>query len=517
MPAVPADTADLDGDGNTTERTPYDLDGKPRFVDDLFTPDTGVPGSPVVDMGAYEFQLPDCNHNGNDDRCDLNCGPYCPPPCGTSADCNHNGVPDECEPDCNANGIADECDIAACPDRVCVGGVIPGASCTTDVDCFPGGICALYWAGGCQDCNSNGIPDGCDIAAGTSLDANLNGIPDECILSGAGVNWSDPIWGLPTPAPYPDNINPNASHDWHVTPLTPIDLFLDVTVQIDSLHLLNGSTLRVTQTGAVDLTIKSPGNMVIEGNLYVAHDRVISVPGGTVTVNPGGVYMKDPSTAAARGGTASAAIFPAGLTLNSCAPPCVIRSAVDLTQFMSATVNGDLKIDGVLAANGSCESSFEGGVAGGYTPPIVRVKDHASIGILGNLVLMGAANVIVDPIVDPIDPHMTPVTISVDFDNQSMRPDCFSCRHGGFLFNGSSEQHFEVGSTDVGPVGSVTGREFVIGAVEVATGSKVKFRNDFDNNGLGQASCEEALYVEKLTLKASSTIILVVQHIVICG
>lgn len=30
------------------------------------------------------------------------------------------------------------------------------------------------------DCNSNAIPDGCDILRGTSLDANEDGIPDEC-------------------------------------------------------------------------------------------------------------------------------------------------------------------------------------------------------------------------------------------------------------------------------------------------------------------------------------------------
>lgn len=58
--AVPADIADLDGDEDTSERTPYDIDGSPRFVDDPHTDDTGVPDppdyEPVVDMGAYEFQ-----------------------------------------------------------------------------------------------------------------------------------------------------------------------------------------------------------------------------------------------------------------------------------------------------------------------------------------------------------------------------------------------------------------------------------------------------------------------------
>jgi hypothetical protein len=32
----------------------------------------------------------------------------------------------------------------------------------------------------CQDCNANGIPDGCDIASSLSLDEDEDGIPDEC-------------------------------------------------------------------------------------------------------------------------------------------------------------------------------------------------------------------------------------------------------------------------------------------------------------------------------------------------
>ncbi len=59
--AVPLDVSDLDGDGDTEERTPLDLDGHPRFVQDPFTEDTGVPDPPlyphVVDMGAYEYQF----------------------------------------------------------------------------------------------------------------------------------------------------------------------------------------------------------------------------------------------------------------------------------------------------------------------------------------------------------------------------------------------------------------------------------------------------------------------------
>ncbi|MGA2093165.1 MAG: right-handed parallel beta-helix repeat-containing protein [Sedimentisphaerales bacterium] len=57
---VPADIADLDGDSNTTEPTPLDLDLRLRFVDG------DCNGAIVVDMGAYEFGYAgdfDCDHD----------------------------------------------------------------------------------------------------------------------------------------------------------------------------------------------------------------------------------------------------------------------------------------------------------------------------------------------------------------------------------------------------------------------------------------------------------------------
>ena len=51
-----------------------------------------------------------------------------------------------------------------------------------------------------NDCNENGIPDECDIAAGTSHDYNQNGVPDECELcgdiTGNGVVDVDDYWAL---------------------------------------------------------------------------------------------------------------------------------------------------------------------------------------------------------------------------------------------------------------------------------------------------------------------------------
>jgi hypothetical protein len=73
--AVPADTPDLDGDGDTSEPIPIDLDRRLRRADRVDTPDTGNPGvlgPPVVDMGAYEYQCDgDFDGDGDIDLADL--------------------------------------------------------------------------------------------------------------------------------------------------------------------------------------------------------------------------------------------------------------------------------------------------------------------------------------------------------------------------------------------------------------------------------------------------------------
>jgi predicted outer membrane repeat protein len=72
---VPADDHDLDGDGDTEEPIPVDLDWLERFLDDPLTEDSGV-GFPCVDMGAYEYQAEapcpgDLDGNGMVDVTDL--------------------------------------------------------------------------------------------------------------------------------------------------------------------------------------------------------------------------------------------------------------------------------------------------------------------------------------------------------------------------------------------------------------------------------------------------------------
>jgi parallel beta-helix repeat protein len=68
---VPADVADLDGDGDVTEPLPFDLAGAERFADDPYTVDTGAGTAPIVDMGVYEHHLADANGDGHVDFVDL--------------------------------------------------------------------------------------------------------------------------------------------------------------------------------------------------------------------------------------------------------------------------------------------------------------------------------------------------------------------------------------------------------------------------------------------------------------
>jgi hypothetical protein len=127
---------------------------------------------------TVSVDVTDCNLNGIDDECDLDCGaPGCGVPgCGQSLDCNGDDFPDECDPnDCNENGIPDSCDVAAGTGEDCNLNNLPD-----DCDIASG----LE-----EDCNANGIPDDCDVQpGGTSDDCNSNGIPDDCELTGNDCN-----------------------------------------------------------------------------------------------------------------------------------------------------------------------------------------------------------------------------------------------------------------------------------------------------------------------------------------
>ncbi|MEN9508173.1 MAG: Dockerin type domain, partial [Gemmatimonadota bacterium] len=68
--------------------------------------------------------------------------------------------------DCNGNGVPDSCDITAGTARDCNGNARPDS-------------CDIA-SGAALDCNTNGVPDACDIATGSAPDCNSNGRPDTC-------------------------------------------------------------------------------------------------------------------------------------------------------------------------------------------------------------------------------------------------------------------------------------------------------------------------------------------------
>ncbi len=142
--AVPPDVADLEGDGNTTEPTPLDLHGNPRFGDDPFTPDTGNPGAlgpPIVDMGAYEAE-----------------------PC--------SGGVIQLYGDVNDSGSVDFKDIFLV---VQVFQGIPTSISFDDADIFP--------------CGGNGSVDFADISAAVRAFQGLPGCPNLCLLAPRLLRW----------------------------------------------------------------------------------------------------------------------------------------------------------------------------------------------------------------------------------------------------------------------------------------------------------------------------------------
>jgi hypothetical protein len=114
----------------------------------------------------------DCNCNGTADACDVSQGP--------DADCNENGTLDSCE--LAAGGVTD-CDSDGVPDE-------------------------------CQDCNGNGVGDGCDIAGGLE-DLDGNGIPDTCeqaaLADARGMDFNRFISFTPQTPGYPTAIRVRAT------------------------------------------------------------------------------------------------------------------------------------------------------------------------------------------------------------------------------------------------------------------------------------------------------------------
>jgi hypothetical protein len=134
-----------------------------------------------------------------------------------------------------------------------------------------------------------------------------------------------------------------------------------------------------------------------------------------------------------------------------------------------------------------------------HTPPIIRVIGPSTGVIIGsNAILSGAAGFLHE--------SLLPVQVGGDWDNQSVRPDCFESFNGTIRMNGIAPQTYEAAATDLGARTIDATVDFVIGTLEMAAGSVVTLRDTFDNDLQGQASCGEAQYVDTLVLEAGATL-----------
>ena len=82
--------------------------------------------------------------------------------------------------DCNSNGIPDECDLSCAGDC----GVLYPNECGRSTDCDSNGVPDECQLDG-DDCNTNGVLDRCELEG---HDCNTNGVLDECELEGHDCN-----------------------------------------------------------------------------------------------------------------------------------------------------------------------------------------------------------------------------------------------------------------------------------------------------------------------------------------
>jgi hypothetical protein len=186
--AVPADVADLNGDGNLSQPTPLDLWGGPRFLDAPSVADTGNGLPPIVDMGPYEYDpQADHDYDGVVDAVD-----NCPTVANADqADGDDDGIGDACDncagtpnpdqADADRDGVGDACDncqIVANPDQADADRDGVGDAC----DKCPGTPNPDQ-----ADADRDGVGDACDncpaVANADQCDVNGNGIGDACETS----------------------------------------------------------------------------------------------------------------------------------------------------------------------------------------------------------------------------------------------------------------------------------------------------------------------------------------------
>ncbi|HKQ48756.1 MAG TPA: thrombospondin type 3 repeat-containing protein [Phycisphaerae bacterium] len=537
-PAVPPDSSDLDGDANTSERTPLDLAGDKREADDPYTSDTGIPGSPVVDMGAYEY-FPDCNNNGIDDAEDIADDP--------SIDSNPtDGVIDSCC-FCAAAGVwslpatwncgsVPNNDTPQLGDRYNVNITCPVPAVTLDIPVtidsvvvepgqalnITGGDLTIDAAGGIQNNGSLTIGAGRTVFAQAS--STVGGFSPIFMNHATAMISSGPSSVLTCKG----TITGQGVIDARITNSgfgvirgSVNGATLSVTGSLAKVNnglmtATNGGTLEIIDTNVVGLSgrysadggtlrvvdsspFRSPrgSTTTVEGTrLDLSNGAIFEIEGSAVVDLSGPVSIDSGATLQCASG-ASGSFSAGSMTINSSGT----GGRMFLTEVVAMHV-GDMDSIGCGAffAAGDEGAGNEGlrddGMAPrGCTPPVLSVSGGSNFDVDGDFTLEGDVELTVD--------SSEPVTLAGDFDNHSSNPAIFNWP-GQLTMDGTAVQTFELAGFDYGPrdpAGFVD--NFEMGTLRVESGRTVDFLNAFDN--LAGSGCE-VLYVQTLSLGSGATI-----------
>jgi hypothetical protein len=546
--AVPLDTLDLDGDGDTTLPLSADLYGNLRFLDDFATPDgPGTP--PIVDMGSGEL-FRDCNGNDIHDDDELaNCAgePEC-------SDCDGNNVPDECDPDCVSCGW-DE-DLEVCTSACTTGspdGVPDACQCSPSLT----GTIVSTWIGdvGLWDVPTNWCPEGVPENVGALFfDVLIDELNAEVTMTNAH-EISDLTLGSDTILQAGENTvlffasaaaqNAVSAGTIRVQATTVDrqfslqDMILDqaggglLFASGDSapgkLRLINsevtGGTLETQGLGVIQLvtstvinaqingvvvpldgqsgilngTVDNIGLLTVEGDFGGPPNPVLEINGNVTNETGNGQLIANGTIETDTALTItqdSLLLGPGGIYQ---AAGAVNTSTINLTSVTSneGTI---LLIDG-MSMNVADAMVLNG--SGSCTPPILGASGNASLAVHGDFEIIVRATVTYDSTV--------PMVLGGDFINGSTDDTTFDWDGGGIIFGdpgapgpGPFLHTFEVAGEDRTAVDPDVTDNFVVNTMEVPADHEVTFVDDFDNDELG-SNCE-ALYVNELTLRSGSTI-----------
>jgi hypothetical protein len=426
-----------------------------------------------------------------------------------------------------------DCTQDSCDEGVCQFTLLPEGSACGDPgesDCDLPDSCSAQGT-----CRANLVPDGtpCDGPVDCEgAEVCTNGVcgPDACgqFTGGCtGLEWScADNWNLG--GAFPDN---KSMTSYSVILNVDDRVFLDRNITIDSLQMFENSVLLITKEGEEgNLSMITAGGLYLAANLFINNSRKIEVLLGPTTIGDGGRYAIEPTIEdlTVGGGPRPSGRGPADpppiggtvvddSTRDPSSPQTDLFRApgagdfeavnftimsggiMELSGTMTLTVSGDFLLDGSDAD--PCESA---GLRGGVVPPPKFTSTGSAQTTVGDDFEMTGT-------VDFLYASSFQFSLGGDFEHHGTAPACFDWGQGGLELVGTSPQTIEAAGRDVGPLlaGYHTGAtsNFSIGSVEVAAGRNVTVVNSFANI-VGSGPCEEALYVEELTLRAGATLTL---------